>query len=352
MKKMFAMILCLGYLFSNAQIDPKVGDKFIYDVDAGGQQYNFTIVIKSLLPNVSFAWQMTNEDFSYGKVTIPAAAMTNSSKMYNYFSGGDVVLNNMTSVMLSRATYAKILSEKKIDIFDGSKKISLDYNGKDNLDYIMNAEHVSDNALYLSNENSDQFAILDNPKFPIILSMKIGWSIRLSEYIPASATPLNLASFVRKNITDVSSAALWQKMNKTSTIEREDLNDLTPGSKALYNTYYAYAEGLKVETRNDTVLSIIYYPVEIKHEHRKFYGANFAVPQIKNFTLAKAQMKKTITDKFSESTSYGADYYILKDKGSMGLYYHVPTKGKSGLQFGMGGDGTAATQKVGFVTFQ
>lgn len=186
MKKIIAVILFMGCLFAGAQdpINPKPGDKFIYNVDAGGQQYDFIFTIKSLSPNIVFEWNMTNEGKSHGKLTIPAAALVNSNKMYNYFSNGNVTLKNQTSVFLSKGIFKTLTTKKTVDLYDGDKKLNFTNNGKDGFGYKVGGDDKYLNAIYMSTDDNNRMTVTDNPKFPIILSMDLGWSIRLAEYVP------------------------------------------------------------------------------------------------------------------------------------------------------------------------
>lgn len=354
MKKIMLLLLLFTGRICSAQIDPKVGDKFIYEVDAGGQKYNFTLVLKSLAPDISFAWQMSNEDQSYGKLTIPAAAMANADKMYNYFSTGDVKLKNMTSVFLSRGVFKKLQTGSKTAIlYDGEKKFSFTNAGVDDFNYQVNGNYVQSQAMYLSNDQNYQMTVLKNDKFPLILSMKIGWSIQISSYVPVKKETLDLSSYIGQKLFDDGCIPLWSKLDNTSTVNKEDLTGTGDAHPAVYKTYYAYAEGLMVETLNDTVKKILYYPAELYHQDRKYYGSHFGITQVKDFSLKQIQQRKAIAVKMKEVSNYGTDVYMLKNGVKMELYYHVPIKGEHGMEFNIGSeDKNPAKQQIGFISFE
>jgi hypothetical protein len=354
MKRILFFLLISCTFVSQAQINPQVGDKFIYNVKSGMQEYNFTIVIKSLAPDFSFAWQMNNEEQLNGKITIPAADMAMSDKMYNYFSGGDQRLKGMTSVLLSKATLKKLLTVKKATVYDGKKKLDFENAGVDGMSYLLNGNYVQSDAVYLSNKDNYRMTLLKNEKFPLIMSMEIGWSIQLSEYIPVLKKASDPADFIKQPLSSEAAKALWTKLNKTSFIVKQDLSNVGGDNKpAIYLTYYDYAEGLMVETLNDTVTKILYYPSELYHQDRKYYGAGFKIPELTNFSLNRLQQRKAVVGKFVETTNYDADVYEVKNKVSMEVYYHVPLKGKNGWEFNIGGSDEPLTkQKAAFVSFE
>ncbi|MEP6674623.1 MAG: hypothetical protein ABJA78_05695 [Ferruginibacter sp.] len=349
MKKILPFLFVAGCLFSQAQIKVKVGDKFIYDVAVGADTYNFTVVVKSTSPGFEFAWQMTNENQSYGKLSISPAALASANKMYNYFSGGDVALKDMTSVLISRDAFKKISTRKTTVLSDGDKKYSFKNDGKDQFTYTRNGQSEQADGYYISDGNYIM-TILNDPEFPLIVSMDLGFSIKLSEYIPAAKQQLNLADFIHNTMHGDACKPLWAKVNKTSAIYKEDggsaKNPLT------YLTYYDCAEGLKVETKNDTVTSIIYYPTEMYHSDKKYYGSNFIIPQVKNFSLARPLQKKAVGGKFIEAMQYDADSYSTDNGVRMEVYYHVPKKGVHGWEFNLSNSGQPANQKAAFVTFE
>lgn len=90
------------------------GDKLIYQVNAGGTEYDFIVTINSTTRKgaINFNYEMTNSKKTKGQVLISADARSNATKYINYFSGGELNLTNAITVWLSNKNL-KDLSEKK-----------------------------------------------------------------------------------------------------------------------------------------------------------------------------------------------------------------------------------------------
>ena len=183
MKKIIAVVFALNCLFCKAQINVKVGDKFIYNVEAGDTKYDFTIVVKSISPAFQFTYQMTNENETTGKVTMNAAAIANSNKMYNYFSGGDVVLKDMTSVLISRKSFNDLIKPRKQFYTMALKNMISKMMDKDQFTFLRNGKSEQADGIYVSDGNYIM-TVLNDPKFPLIVSMDLGFRITLANYIP------------------------------------------------------------------------------------------------------------------------------------------------------------------------
>lgn len=352
MKRILPTVFILIGLGCQAQINVKPGDKFIYNVEVGSDKYNFTIVVKSISPGFEFAYQMTNEAQTHGKVSMSAKAIQSANKMYNYFSGGEVSLKDMTSVLISRESFKQLSNKKTAVIYDDTQKYSFHNDGKDQFTYSRNGKSEQADGLYISDGNYIM-TVLNDPRFPLIVSMDLGFSIKLSKYIPVGREPINLAPFIHRRLQGDSCKQIFSKVNQSSLIATEDLSQVgSDTSKDIRIAYYDYIEGLKVETTNDVVTNIVYYPMPLLQQERKYYGANFTITQVKDFLLTRMQQKKAIAAAFVAATAYDADRYKIAGGVTMELYYHVPLKGKNGLEFNGNGGKDPAKQKIAFVTFQ
>lgn len=355
MKQLFVCVLLLSSLFCEAQIHPQVGDKFIYNVTANGESYDFTIVLKSLKPEISFAWQMSNEKESYGKLTIGAAAFANSNKLYNYFSTGDIRLSDMTSVVLSKAVMSKLRKTEEADLYDGKTKYHFTSNGRDGMSYTLNNEDVQSDALYLAAPGKNYLTVLDDPNFPLIMSMEIGWSIRLEMYVPVSQYATDFSELIGKEQShDACIVALSKLYRSSSSAKVEDLGNISADKISVHKTRSSFIESLVVEMHNDSITHIIYYPTELTHGEGKFYGANYRIKQISNFSLNRVEQRRQLAAKYGKAVTAGlVDSYQVSPGVTMDVYYHIPKKGPDGQVFNTGSDQKALTkQKVAFVSFQ
>lgn len=354
MKKLLLTgFICIFSIISYAQLSLNINDKFIYDVEAGGSNYNFTFKIKSLLPSFTFAWQMNNEDAGYGKVSITQAALATSKKMHNYFGSGDITLNNATSVVLSKAAYTDIIQKKKVTLFDGDKKFVFENPDETDFFYTINGEEKTTKAIYLSDANQNDIIVLKNEAYPIILKMNIGWTIKLNTVLPSTKTTTDLSLFIDKKITGA--AFLWNKLDRSSFVTTEDLTAVGDNSgPSVYKEYFSHIEGLWVKTLNDTITDIIYYPLPLLHSYHTYYGGDITIPQLSSFNFNRAQAKVFVKTKFLQKSSYDTDIYQATGNTSMELYYHIPVKIKGGgFEFGIiDSNVPKLKQLLGFITFQ
>jgi len=333
-------------------LTPKTNDKLIYDVNAGGSEYNFAVKIKSLNPGFNFVWQMPNESGDYGSVKINAAAMATSKKMYNYFRGGDETLKDATSVILSKAAYQDIITKKKVILWDGDKKILFENPDETDFTFMINGEEKTVKAIYIAATNGNDMVVLKNPAYPLILRMNLGWTIKLNTIVSATKTTTDLSSYIDKKITDAS--IIWNKLDRSSVITTEDLTGVGINSgPSVYKEYFSHIEGLWVKTHNDTVTDIIYYPTAITHSYHTYYGGDISIPQLSSYNFNRATAKAFVKTKFVETSSYDTDIYKATDNNTMELYYHVPKRTSSGIEFGMSSEKTPKTKlQLGFITFQ
>ncbi len=353
MKKiLFTTFVSICFFITNAQLSLSTNDKLIYDVSAGGADYNFTIKIKSLTPGFNFAWQMTNEDASYGIIKVLPAAMATSKKMHNYFSNGNKTLTDATSVILSKAAYKEIIEKKKVTLEDGMATIVFENPDETSFSYRVNGVEKNVPAIYLSAENGNDIVVLKNPTYPLILRMNLGWTIQLNNIVTANKKTTDLSEFIGRKIFD--GAFLWDKLDKSSVVKTEDLTGVGEGSgPSIYNEYFSHLEGLWVKTYNDTVTDIIYYPTAMLHSDHTYYGGDISIPQVTSFSFNRTQAKTFVKTKFLEKSSYDTDIYQASSGTTMELYYHVPVKIKNGIEFGIAGSSTPKSkQLLGFITFQ
>ncbi len=202
MKKLaFITALFFGITFhSSAQLEYDImngstlilseGLILVYGVDYHGTLYDFIITIKSLEnETVEFDYEMTNAAGTKGKVKMSAEAINNATAQNNYFSGGTLELNNMTSVWLSKKVFNELTGVK------GKSTISTD-GGKSNTELIaqrVGYDYSLYNAIskttfedisYFYAESADasvKYWVHFSEHAPLILKMDLGWKIWLKE---------------------------------------------------------------------------------------------------------------------------------------------------------------------------
>ncbi|MBN3034368.1 MAG: hypothetical protein JW861_02190 [Bacteroidales bacterium] len=204
MKKIFTLTLTLliAWLagpvhaqkdFKEAVAQP--GTIFVYQVDYEGSVYLFIIKLKHLsADSVTMQWMMTH-NMSGGTLTMTREALEKATAMMNYYSDGNYTLTDQTSGWVSQAAY-RSLKEGKTVTFDMGEEEPLKFvayfGDQDNKSFenaLTEFPVVTDQrfggvnafpAIKLLNFNKMYSMMVSGwEDFPIVLSMNLGWSIRL-----------------------------------------------------------------------------------------------------------------------------------------------------------------------------
>jgi hypothetical protein len=169
---------------------PQEGTILIYEVDFYGNNYDFLVLIHEIKKDkVVFEYLMTNPNQTSGSITITADALESATSQFNFFGGGPVTLEDMTSVWISRKVFDELTGEKGRSIIspDGGqtsveligKKVGYDYSIYNHI-----SERQFDNIAYYYAESVDgdiKYWIGTSRGVPIILKMDLGWKIWLRE---------------------------------------------------------------------------------------------------------------------------------------------------------------------------
>lgn len=186
---------------NHEQVLSTPGTKLKWENNSSGKSYfyininNFNLAENNrpLIIDVDFSMSM-NESMK-GNIIIQSDALKNSTKMHNYFKPGGVVLNDKTSVWLSKKVSALMkkgtafeleIKEGKMVKFNKFADVKFKINKKDNLGILDDDEKVLEvDAIKASNAKGD-FIIMHNSQNnsnPLILSMKLpGLNLTLIEF--------------------------------------------------------------------------------------------------------------------------------------------------------------------------
>jgi hypothetical protein len=155
-----------------------------YNVNTDEADYQYIIVINELYPGLSFRWDMTFPVRSNGTVEISNEAIDTATTQRNKFSifGGDLLLENETSVWASRKVYQARKAKVPLSIDCGDSG-----EGRELLFFVPNTTYqtqLNDSAimlpaLYAETGRGNKYWILDDPENPIILKMTIEFNIQL-----------------------------------------------------------------------------------------------------------------------------------------------------------------------------
>lgn len=172
------------YLF-----DIKEGDTLVYEVNAGGQNYQFIVAMQQFDPydeGIHFNWKMTNPVNRSGSIQISSDAMLYSRSYINRFAGGSQELDNESAVFLTTETYTDLMSGSSVISLDGIKeKFVKKYNSEVKYPVNVHGKTYLLNAFDISNEKTgaEQKTMIIQlyDKVPVILKMDIWFRIELKE---------------------------------------------------------------------------------------------------------------------------------------------------------------------------
>jgi hypothetical protein len=168
----------------------KTGDKLVYEVNAGGQTYNFIVTLqkpKNDNYRYSFDWEMTAPASKTGHVDVSMDAALNSSKYINFFKGGNLNLTDASTVWMTGQNFGE-MPEKKATM-------QMDNNAPETF-YRKDEAETEQKILFKGKEVKLDIFKIDNDKagsehrqlwiqgissFPLIVRMDMGWTIVLKE---------------------------------------------------------------------------------------------------------------------------------------------------------------------------
>lgn len=169
----------------------KEGSVLTYEVRAGGSTYDFIVTITSLAPNLSFDYVMSAPANLEGSVTITEEAMENAFALVNYFRGGEMTLEDATTVFLCRECYKASQSgnlELNLDGAEEDTRFDMVVPGWDRKVLVDGQEvEIDCKSIYNMAWNQeaqdadvdDQLMVMDDYEYPLILAMWLDFAIVL-----------------------------------------------------------------------------------------------------------------------------------------------------------------------------
>lgn len=156
--------------------------KLTYGVDFGGQQYKFIMDIVQDEPEIVINWKMTTgRGDKAGNISMSSEAVQSATAQYNLFENGEIVLDDKTSVWVSRSVFKSLRtgSETVMNAM-GEDKIFVRQNVPPGTEVLVDGKAIS--VIYAeATDGSEKFWILNNPKMPLILKMDLGWKIGIEK---------------------------------------------------------------------------------------------------------------------------------------------------------------------------
>ncbi|MCF8234055.1 MAG: hypothetical protein K9G67_01415 [Bacteroidales bacterium] len=164
------------------------GQILVYEVDFNGNVYDFIVHIKEVEDGISFDYEMTNEAGTKGSVNMSKEAVDNAIAQNNYFGGGEMNLDDQTTVWVSKKVFSDLVNEGVATISPdgGMSRVEIGdvWAGHNYEMYNAISDMTFDDISYVYAESPDgdvRYWIHLNESNSLILKMDLGWSITLKE---------------------------------------------------------------------------------------------------------------------------------------------------------------------------
>lgn len=209
MKKQFVLIVCLmAFVFSSlaqksmylpimiknddgstGSYEIKKGDKLVYHVNAGGNEYDFIVTVnrESSKAGIDFNYEMTNGNNTKGHVIISANARNKATKYINYFRGGNLNLTNAITVWMSHKNFGDMPQKKTVMQLDDNNPETFYRPEKDEVNPVVRikGENKKLDAFIINNAadgtGNKTMWINGISSNSLIVKMELGFSIQLME---------------------------------------------------------------------------------------------------------------------------------------------------------------------------
>ncbi len=167
----------------------KKGDKLIYGVNAGGNEYDFIVTLNKANPTdgFDFNYEMTNANKTKGHVKFSFQTAWDTKKYVNYFKGGELNLKDAITVWLSGSNFADMPS-KKTDITLDNNPVETFYRPENDVyepTIILKGKEVKLDGFYINNAEDGKgdktICIQNTSANSLILKMDVGFTITLKE---------------------------------------------------------------------------------------------------------------------------------------------------------------------------
>jgi hypothetical protein len=170
-------------------IEFAAGDTLIYEVNAGGNTYEFVAVLQTYDlsgKGFSFDWKMTAPVNLSGTVSVLADAYLNSRSYINRFAGGSLVLKDACTVFLTAQNFGEMPQKESRLILDGDEET---FYRPDNdevpFKVKIGGEEYTLDGFKINNKKDgkgDKTIVIQGiSSQSLILEMELGFKIRLKE---------------------------------------------------------------------------------------------------------------------------------------------------------------------------
>jgi hypothetical protein len=158
-----------------------------FKVNYSGSEYWLKVKLRSYGDSCNFLFSMTNDSRTEGSVSIGKKALESANAHDNYFYSGHKELQQKTTVWMSRNSYRQLKQNGKTVIVPSyrdsvtiqvqtTEKISVNIDDKPVMLSVIKAKGTSKSG-------EKEYWILDDPNFPLIMYMNLGWTVQVESIV-------------------------------------------------------------------------------------------------------------------------------------------------------------------------
>lgn len=154
-----------------------------FKVNYSGSEYWLKVKIRSFGDSCNFLFSMTNDERTEGSVAIGKKAMESSVAQDNYFYSGHKELTQKTTVWISRNSYRELKQTGKTMLVPAYRDtVTIQVQATEKISVMIDDKPVMLNVIKAkgtSKSGDKEYWILDDPNFPLIMHMNLGWTVQL-----------------------------------------------------------------------------------------------------------------------------------------------------------------------------
>lgn len=180
--------LSVKYATPLSTLPLKAGTKIVYRVEGTDEPHELTLTLESLTPKkIEFSYRFSNDADMHGTVTMHQKALESAQCMHNFFMGNGEAIDlraDSIAFFASRTMLQALKTKQKmhIDPFCNGEKVEFQlYENQQNA-FKMNDKYVKIKSIQAIGESDEvlyRFTVADDPNFPLIVALEMGWSLRL-----------------------------------------------------------------------------------------------------------------------------------------------------------------------------
>ena len=195
-KNLILILLLITVVPLRAQFELQPGTILTYEVTNGATTYDFVVTVVQLEPELKLKYEMGAPANINGTVSMTDEALQNATRQVTWFGGGEMVLNDATTIFMSRKNYEEafvggnyfetsISFDDDPTVYDFQETIEGTYEARVNGELMkFDSRHATAYTFNPETEEVDYgpaiFTVAD-PEYPLIVWLYKGFTVKLIE---------------------------------------------------------------------------------------------------------------------------------------------------------------------------